>query len=67
VLARTSAEHAPWYVVPADKKKVRDYLVAGVLAHPLEAMAPRPPALPPERLEAHRAALDAQLAAERAR
>jgi PPK2 family polyphosphate:nucleotide phosphotransferase len=63
-LARTSADHAPWYVVPADKKKVRNYLVAGVLVAALERMAPRAPALPPEHLEAHRAALDALLAGE---
>jgi PPK2 family polyphosphate:nucleotide phosphotransferase len=64
-LARTSAEHAPWYVVPADKKKVRNYLVTDVLVRTLEAMAPEAPALAPELLEAHRAALDAQLAGER--
>jgi PPK2 family polyphosphate:nucleotide phosphotransferase len=64
VLARTGAGHAPWYVVPADKKKVRNYLVAEVLVEALERMAPRAPALPPEHLEAHRAALDAQLAGE---
>ena len=66
VLAKTSAERAPWYVVPADRKKVRNYLVAEVLVDALEAMAPRAPALPPERLEAHRAALDAQIAGEEA-
>ena len=64
VLRETSTEPAPWYVVPADKKKVRNYLVAGVLVRALEAMAPRAPALPPERLAAMRSALDAQLAAE---
>jgi PPK2 family polyphosphate:nucleotide phosphotransferase len=64
VLARTSTEFAPWYVVPADKKKARNYLVAEALVGALERMAPRAPALPPERLEAHRAALDARLAEE---
>jgi PPK2 family polyphosphate:nucleotide phosphotransferase len=64
VLRHTSVEHAPWYVVPADKKKVRNYLVTEVLVRTLEAMAPQAPALPPEHLEAHRAALDAQLAGE---
>ena len=64
VLARTSAEWAPWYVVPADKKKVRNHLVADVLVRTLEAMAPKAPALPSEKIEAHRAALDAQLAGE---
>jgi len=65
VLARTSTAYAPWYLVPADKKKVRNYLVAEVLVQTLEAMNPQAPALPPGHLEAHRAALDAQLSGER--
>lgn len=65
-LARTTTEHAPWYVVPADKKKVRNYLVAGVLARTLGAMAPEPRAVPEAKLDEMRAALDARLAEERA-
>ena len=64
VLRETSAAHAPWYVVPADKKKVRNFLVAGVLVRALEAMAPRPRAVDEARLAELRAGLDAQLAAE---
>jgi len=35
-LARTSTRWAPWYVVPADRKWVRDYIVASVLVSTLE-------------------------------
>jgi PPK2 family polyphosphate:nucleotide phosphotransferase len=49
-LARTSTPTAPWYVVPADKKYLRDLLVAQVVAEALQQMAPKYPG-PPERLE----------------
>ena len=56
VLARTSTEAAPWCVVPADSKRVRDVLVARTVVETLERMDPRWPGPPPE-LEALRAAL----------
>jgi PPK2 family polyphosphate:nucleotide phosphotransferase len=41
----TSTEHAPWYVVPANKKWYRNLVVARTIADTLEAMDPRfPPA-----------------------
>ncbi len=47
VLERCSTDYAPWYVVPADKNKPRDFLVAEVLVRTLELMDPRyPPADP---------------------
>jgi PPK2 family polyphosphate:nucleotide phosphotransferase len=55
-LARTSAPDAPWYVVPADKKYVRDLLVAQVVVDTLERMDPKYPG-PPEDLERFRQAL----------
>ncbi len=48
MLARTSTEVAPWYVVPADSKRVRDLLVARTVADTLERMDPRYPGPPPE-------------------
>jgi PPK2 family polyphosphate:nucleotide phosphotransferase len=52
-LARTSTGEAPWYVVPADKKYLRDLLIAEVVTQTLERMGPKyPPA--PEGLEAFR-------------
>jgi PPK2 family polyphosphate:nucleotide phosphotransferase len=47
VLSRCSTPWAPWYVVPADDKTARDYLVAGVLLAVLQRMKPvYPPADP---------------------
>jgi PPK2 family polyphosphate:nucleotide phosphotransferase len=38
VLKRTSHKHAPWYVVPANKKWYRNLVVASVLVHALEKL-----------------------------
>jgi PPK2 family polyphosphate:nucleotide phosphotransferase len=47
VLSRCSTPWAPWYVVPADDKQARNYLVAGVLLAVLQRMKPAyPPADP---------------------
>jgi len=45
VLERCSTAQAPWYVVPADKNKPRDYLIAEVLIRTLELMDPQYPAI----------------------
>ena len=37
-IARTSTDHAPWYVIPADKKWYRDWAVASILVSVLEGM-----------------------------
>jgi PPK2 family polyphosphate:nucleotide phosphotransferase len=55
-LERTSTDLAPWYVVPADKKYLRDLLVAEAVAEALERMGPKYPG-PPEGLEQWRLAL----------
>ena len=39
VLAATSTEHAPWYIVPANRKWYRNLVVADRVAHALEEMA----------------------------
>jgi len=47
LLTHTSTEWAPWYVVPADDKDVRDYLVARTIADRLKKLRLRyPPADP---------------------
>lgn len=46
VLTATSSEHAPWYVVPADRKWVRDVAVATLLVDALERLDPQFP--PPD-------------------
>ncbi|HEY4592806.1 MAG TPA: polyphosphate kinase 2 family protein [Thermoanaerobaculia bacterium] len=43
VLARTSQKHAPWYVVPADKKWYRNLVVAEVLVEALEDLKIKTP------------------------
>src|SRR3954469_20829520 len=43
-LAHTSTEWAPWFVVPADDKDVRDYLVARTIADRLKQLRLRYPA-----------------------
>jgi polyphosphate kinase 2 (PPK2 family) len=36
VLERTSAEHAPWYVIPSSHKWFRDLAISEILADTLE-------------------------------
>jgi polyphosphate kinase 2 (PPK2 family) len=43
MLRKCSTPWAPWYVVPADKKKARNYLVAQAVVDTLARMAPRYP------------------------
>jgi PPK2 family polyphosphate:nucleotide phosphotransferase len=42
-IAKTSTDSAPWYVVPADRKWVRNLVVARILRHHLELIDPRYP------------------------
>ena len=63
-LRETSCAQAPWFVVPADKKRVRNYLLTAALVRALEGMAPQAPTIEPARLDALRGALDSQLEAE---
>ena len=49
-IAHTSTEHAPWYVVPADRKWFRNWAVSRIVIEALEAMDPRYPA-PAEDLD----------------
>jgi polyphosphate kinase 2 (PPK2 family) len=50
-LTRCSTPYAPWFIVPADEKGVRDFLVAQVVVDVLEAMNPRIPEADPRVLE----------------
>ena len=54
-LRKCSTPWAPWYVVPADKKKVRDYLIAQVVVDTLKRMSPQYPEADKEALELGRA------------
>ncbi len=46
MLARTSTPHAPWYVVPADRKSVRNVLVGQTVVEALERLDPKYPEAP---------------------
>ncbi len=48
VLGRCSTKKSPWFVVPADDKKVRDYLVARELVDTLESLNLRYPEAAPD-------------------
>ena len=43
-LARCSTDHAPWYVIPADRKWHRDWLLTQLVAETLREMNPQYPA-----------------------
>ena len=47
MLERCSTAWAPWYIVPADKNKPRDFLVAEAIVEALEGMNPQYPAADP--------------------
>ena len=62
-IAATSTEHAPWYVVPADKKWVSRSVVAGVLASTIRGLGLSWPAVTPDKrreIEAARKLLEAE-------
>jgi PPK2 family polyphosphate:nucleotide phosphotransferase len=56
MLSRTSTPEAPWYVVPADRKPVRNLVIAELVVEALERLNPGYPEAPPE-LEKLRQAL----------
>ena len=45
-LTKTSTKHAPWYVIPSDRKWYRDWVVLSILVETLRDMDPQFP--PPE-------------------
>ncbi|HEY8566605.1 MAG TPA: polyphosphate kinase 2 family protein [Beijerinckiaceae bacterium] len=45
MLERCSTEHAPWYVIPADRKWARNAAIAGIVRWTLEEMDPRYPSV----------------------
>jgi PPK2 family polyphosphate:nucleotide phosphotransferase len=48
VLERCSTDHAPWYVVPADKKWYRNWVISSIVRQEFEKMDPEPPPMPEE-------------------
>lgn len=47
MLERTSTEHSPWYVIPADHKWYRNWAVAHVLLRVLKDLGPKYPSSAP--------------------
>jgi polyphosphate kinase 2 (PPK2 family) len=56
ILRRCNTKSAPWYVIPANHKHARDYLVASLLVKHLERLDPEPPPADPALLKAYAAA-----------
>jgi polyphosphate kinase 2 (PPK2 family) len=52
-LKHTSTKWAPWYVVPADDKDVRDWLVARTIADALDKLDLKYPSADPAVLALH--------------
>ncbi|MFP5341882.1 MAG: polyphosphate kinase 2 family protein, partial [Candidatus Limnocylindria bacterium] len=44
-LTRTSTDHAPWYIIPANRKWFRNLAVASILADTIAGLRPRYPAV----------------------
>ena len=42
-ISETSTDHAPWYVIPADRKWYRNLAVSSILIETMERLDPRPP------------------------
>ncbi len=51
IIRTCNSRKSPWYVVPADHKPVRDYLVASLLVKHLERLDPKPPPADPALLQ----------------
>jgi PPK2 family polyphosphate:nucleotide phosphotransferase len=49
MLKHTSTEHAPWYVIPADRKWYRNYLITKIVVEALERLDMSFPTLDPSR------------------
>jgi len=47
-IGKCSTKHAPWYIIPADRKWYRNVVVAKTIADTLEAMDPQFPPPPPD-------------------
>ena len=52
MITRTSTVAAPWYVVPSDNKKARNFLIAQLLVETLEHLDPQYPSIDPAVAEA---------------
>jgi PPK2 family polyphosphate:nucleotide phosphotransferase len=63
MLSRTSTSHAPWYVIPADRKWYARLAVAAIIVRHLENLDPQYPTLSPQ-MQAELARAKAAIEAE---
>jgi len=54
MLPETAAPDAPWYIIPADHKWVRNYYMSHILVAMLQKMDPRPPVMEDKALIARK-------------
>jgi polyphosphate kinase 2 (PPK2 family) len=47
-LSKTSTGHAPWYLIPANRKWFRNLAVASILADTIEGLRPQYPPVAPD-------------------
>jgi PPK2 family polyphosphate:nucleotide phosphotransferase len=51
VLKHTHKKHAPWYVIPADDKRIRNFLISLILVRGIRALNPKFPKFDPGLLK----------------
>jgi hypothetical protein len=56
MIRETATDHAPWHVVPADRKEIAWLVVAGAVIDALETLDPKPPKISGARLKELKAA-----------
>jgi polyphosphate kinase 2 (PPK2 family) len=42
-ISTTSTEHAPWFVIPSDKKWYRNFAISSIIRETMEALDPQYP------------------------
>ena len=47
VISRCSTQYAPWYIIPADKKWFRNWIIASIITNALQEMKIRYPKYTP--------------------
>ena len=60
-IAATATEHAPWYIIPSDKKWFSRAVISSVLLGTLESIRPQYPTLPEEKAAMLKACREALL------
>lgn len=48
IIQQTHTDDCPWYVIPADNKSIRNYIISKILVHRLKELKPRLPEFNPK-------------------